>query len=64
MAFIKASIPPIDVALLESVLEVWCKSEQRSLRDSGPQARILIAEYNKGVRSQIELFDALDATRH
>lgn len=64
MPIIKAKIPTTDIALLESVLQVWCKGEERELRDSAPQARILIAEYNKGVRSQIELFDALDATKH
>ncbi|MBD9640539.1 hypothetical protein IB277_30040 [Ensifer sp. ENS07] len=54
-----SSIAPNDVGLLRSVLDAWCRHQNISRKEATAEARILINEYQRGVRSQIELIDAL-----
>ncbi|MFK0278413.1 hypothetical protein ACIQUG_32415 [Ensifer sp. NPDC090286] len=58
-----SSIPPNDVSLLQSVLDAWCRHQKISRKDATEEAKILITEYQKGVRSQIRLIDALSKRR-
>lgn len=62
MNLINSSIPPNDVSLLQSVLDAWCHHQKKSRKDATEEAKILITEYERGVRSQIRLIDAL--SRH
>lgn len=59
MNLYETSIPPEDIFLLQSVLDVWCKEKHVCRKDAGDEARILISEYKRGTRSQIKLMDAL-----
>ncbi|MBW0365219.1 hypothetical protein [Ensifer adhaerens] len=54
-----SSIAPNDVALLQSVLDAWCRHQNITRKEATAEAKILINEYQRGVRSQIELIDAL-----
>lgn len=54
-----SSIPPNDVSLLQSVLDAWCHHQKICRKDATEEAKILISEYQRGVRSQLQLIDAL-----
>lgn len=61
MQHFTTTIPPKDIALLQTVLDAWC-SQNKMLRSKAEnEAKILISEYKRGVRSQIGLVDALVA---
>ena len=53
------AIPPKDLTMLQTVLDAWCTQQRISRRDATAEAKILISEYKRGNRSQIELIDAL-----
>lgn len=59
MSLYETSIPPKDIFLLQSILDVWCKENQVSRNAAEKEAKILISEYKRGTRSQIKLMDAL-----
>ncbi|MDQ0323578.1 hypothetical protein QO002_005784 [Pararhizobium capsulatum DSM 1112] len=59
MNLYETSIPPKDIFLLQSVLDVWCKENHVNRKDASEEAKILISEYKNGTRSQIKLMDAL-----
>lgn len=53
------NIPPNDISLLQSVLDAWCHDQKICRKDATEEAKLLISEYRRGVRSQIGLIDAL-----
>ncbi|WP_426122826.1 hypothetical protein [Pararhizobium sp. PWRC1-1] len=53
------AIPPKDLTMLQTVLDAWCTQHRILRRDATAEAKILISEYKRGKRSQIELIDAL-----
>lgn len=53
------NIPPNDISLLQSVLDAWCHDQKINRKDATEEAKLLISEYRRGVRSQIGLIDAL-----
>ncbi len=53
------AIPPKDLTMLQTVLDAWCRQQRILRRDATAEAKILISEYKRGNRSQIELIDAL-----
>ncbi|CAN7565113.1 hypothetical protein LJR235_004554 [Pararhizobium sp. LjRoot235] len=55
------AIPPQDITLLQTVLDAWCSQNNMPRSKADNEAKILIAEYKRGVRSQIGLVDALVA---
>ena len=59
MNLANSSIPPQDVSLLQSVLDAWCHDQKIDRKDATKEAKILVSEYQRGVRSQIRLIDAL-----
>lgn len=61
MQHFTAAIPPKDIALLQTVLDAWCCQNNMTRSEAENEARILISEYQRGVRSQIGLVDALVA---
>ncbi|WP_455271699.1 hypothetical protein [Rhizobium herbae] len=59
------AIPPMDLNMLQSVLDAWCTQQRILRKDATAEAKILINEYKRGNRSQIKLIDALiDSTTH
>ncbi|PKA43752.1 hypothetical protein [Rhizobium sullae] len=59
------AIPPNDLNLLQSVLDAWCTQQRILRKDATAEAKILINEYKRGIRSQIALIDALiNSTTH
>ncbi|MDO9415852.1 hypothetical protein [Pararhizobium sp.] len=60
MNITNSSIPPRDLALLQSVLNAWCFAHRIDRRLADRQAKILIEEYARGSRSQLDLIDALE----
>lgn len=61
MQHLTVTIPPKDIALLQTVLDAWCCQNNMPRSKAENEARILISEYKRGVRSQIRLVDALVA---
>jgi hypothetical protein len=59
------AIPPMDLNMLQSVLDAWCTQQHILRKDATAEAKILINEYKRGIRSQIKLIDALiNSTTH
>ncbi|MDP9630344.1 UNVERIFIED_ORG: hypothetical protein J2W85_002418 [Ensifer adhaerens] len=59
------AIPPNDLNMLQSVLDAWCTQQRILRKDATAEAKILINEYKRGIRSQIALIDALiNSTTH
>ena len=59
------AIPPMDLNMLQSVLDAWCTQQHILRKDATEEAKILINEYKRGIRSQIKLIDALiNSTTH
>ncbi len=61
MQHFATTIPPKDIALLQAVLDAWCSQKKMPRSEAVTEAKILISEYKRGVRSQIGLVDALVA---
>jgi hypothetical protein len=59
MQHFATSIPPKDIALLQTVLDAWCRQKNMPRSEAIKEAAVLISEYSRGVRSQIRLIDAL-----
>ncbi len=59
MQHFATSIPPKDIALLQAVLDAWCRQKNLPRSEATKEAAVLISEYSRGVRSQIRLIDAL-----
>jgi hypothetical protein len=59
------AIPPMDLNMLQSVLDAWCSQQHILRKDAIAEATILINEYKRGNRSQIKLIDArINSTTH
>lgn len=57
------AISPADLTMLQQTLQVWCNQHDIPRSEAIPQARILMDSYQKGRRTQIELIDALVASK-